>query len=282
MRRLSILLAVVALAAGVLLSGQRLERMAGELPGSDELLYLPNGKYLKVASLGQESVLADLIYLWAIQYYSIYEREDRFRYVEHVFGDVIAELDPHYIDPYWMGALILTVEARDLEAGLRLLDAGFARNPEAWVLPYLAGWECYHARQLERARAYFGTASKVPGAPRQVQRMEIGMLARSGDYRTAIRLWTEVLEDPDSDEASGAIAERQLRHLQTQLDLQTLRLAVKRFRSENGWLPGSLAELFRRSYIRTLPRDSTGRGYLYDPATGRVSAPTGRVLGESG
>ena len=55
-----------------------------------------------------------MIYIWAIQYYSNYEREDRYRYVEHVFGEVIAELDPHYIDPYWMGALIITIEAQDL------------------------------------------------------------------------------------------------------------------------------------------------------------------------
>lgn len=281
MRRAAIVIAVVLATASVALSGLRLERMAEELPRSEELLYLPNGKHLKLAGLGQESVLADLLYLWAIQYYSVYEREDRFRYVEHVFGEVIAELDPHYIDPYWMGALILSVEAHDLEAGLRLLDQGFANNPDAWVLPYLAGWECYHAARFAQARSYFAAASRVPGAPQQVQRMEIGMVARSGDYRTAIRMWSEVLGDPESDRASRAIAERQLRYLRTQLDLRTLAQAVERFRSENGRLPRSLAELARRSYIGQLPRDFAGREYAYDPATGRVSAPTGRVLGES-
>ena len=38
------------------------------------------------ASLGQAQVMADLLYLWAIQYYSSYDREDRGRYVEHLFG----------------------------------------------------------------------------------------------------------------------------------------------------------------------------------------------------
>jgi len=281
-RRWGILLALSLAAAGSAWSGQRLERLAGERAVSNDLLYLPNGKYLKVASLGQESLLADLIYLWAIQYYSIYDREVRFRYVEHVFGNVIAELDPNYVDPYWMGALILSVEAHDLEAGLRLLDTGFEKNPRSWVLPYLAGWECYHAGQLERARTYFGKASRVPGAPSLVQRMEIGMLARLGDYRSAIRMWSELIEDPNSDDVSRAIAERQLRQLKTELELQLLRQALERFRKDNGRFLDRLAELVVRSYIRELPRDSAGRTYGYDPATGRVSAPTGRMLGESG
>ncbi len=54
-------------------SGHRLERMRERRVGDQQLLYLPNGSYLKLASLGQAAVLADLIYLWAIQYYSNYE-----------------------------------------------------------------------------------------------------------------------------------------------------------------------------------------------------------------
>ena len=83
---------------------------AGEPPaGEQQLLYLPSGQYLRVASLGHPSVVADFVYLWAIQYYSNYEREDRFRYVEHIFGSVIPELDPRYMDTYSLGTLILTV-----------------------------------------------------------------------------------------------------------------------------------------------------------------------------
>jgi len=49
--------------------------------GEKDLLYLPNGKYLRVLSLGQAPVVADVVYLWAIQYYSDYDRADRYRYV---------------------------------------------------------------------------------------------------------------------------------------------------------------------------------------------------------
>ena len=81
------LLVVVALAATGW-SSARLERI--DHGSKDrELLYLPNGKLLHVMSLGHPTLLADVVYLWAIQHYSNYERGDRFRYLEHVFDRVI-------------------------------------------------------------------------------------------------------------------------------------------------------------------------------------------------
>ena len=67
-------------------------------------------KYLRVASLGYASVAADVLYLWSIQYYSNFQIEDRYKYVDHIYSGVITELDPHYFDPYWIGAMILSVD----------------------------------------------------------------------------------------------------------------------------------------------------------------------------
>lgn len=276
------LIAGLALAALAIVgvTGWDLERQRNASEVDEELLYLPNGDYLRVASLGQQSLLADLIYLWAIQYYANYDRADRYRYVEHVFGEVITELDPHYVDAYWMGALILTVEARDLQGGLRLLDKGIENNPEHWVLPYLAGWECFYADQHERAADYFETASAVPGAPPFVRRMRAGMTGRAGDLQRAIQLWLELLDDPDSDAATQAIARRQLRTLRLRYDMQRLREAVERFRNDNGRLPRNLEELRRRSYIEEVPVGADGLEYRYDPQTGDVSRGSDRIVGE--
>lgn len=275
----AVLLMTSFLVAGV--AGARLERLGEFRSEQDPLLYLPNGKYLKVASLGQASLLADLIYLWAIQYYSNYQQGDRYRYVEHVFGEVIAELDPHYVDPYWVGALILTVEAQDLEAGLRLLDQGFSKNPDRWILPYLAGWECYHAGDAERAASYFQTASGVPGAPAAVRRIQAGLANKAGDLRGALARWVEVRDDPGSDEQSITIAKRQIRGLQRRADIAELQSAVDRFRIENQRFPASLEELQQRAYISRVPRDPGDREYQYDPVRGRVASPGTRVLKDS-
>jgi tetratricopeptide (TPR) repeat protein len=265
-------------ASATWLAGGRLDRIAPPADAAQELLYLPNGKYLELLSLGHQSLLADVLYLWSIQYYSNYERRDRYRYVEHVFGNVITELDPHYVDPYWLGALILTLEAQDREAGLRLLEKGFRNNPDQWILPYLAGWECYLAQDYDRAAAYFDRAAAVPGAPARVLRLRAGIAGRAGRLDEAIAEWRELVEDPRSDPATRAIAERQVRELQVRADLALLRQAIDRFRSENARFPRRLEELRDRSYIPALPRSPGGGDYAYDPRTGRVSTSSGRVL----
>jgi len=261
-------------------SGIHLERMVGNEHRSKSLLLLPNGKHLKIASLGQAPLLADLMYLWAIQYYSEYEREDRFRYVQHIFGNVIAELDPHYIDAYWMGALILIVEAKDLEAGLQLLDQGIEANPENWILPYLAGWECYYADRFECAEAYFAHAEALPEVPIYVKRTRIGMAAAKGDLRRAHAMWLDILQDPGVDAGTIDIAERQLRHLKVKIDVQEIQAWVAQFRLENERWPGSLSELLQRDYVDALPFDPFGQPYAYDPVSGIVAASADRILPE--
>jgi tetratricopeptide (TPR) repeat protein len=265
---------VATIAAGRSL-GPLDERRADET----HLLYLPNGKHLKVASLGQAPLVADVIYLWAIQYYANYEGEDRYRYVEHIFRDVIAELDPHYVDAYWLGALIMTLEGHDLEGGLRLLDHGFANNPDQWVLPYVAAWECHFAGEFERASDYFRAAANVPGAPPQVRRAIGGMMKRAGNIRGALAEWMAILEDPSSDDASRAIASRQVRDLKFKADVADLRTAVAAFQRDNRRNPESLKQLVQTGYIRMVPLDPDLAPYIYDPVTG-VVASAGRVLGD--
>jgi tetratricopeptide (TPR) repeat protein len=271
---------VLALAGVAGFSRAGLDRMAHALPETEELLYLPNGKHLRIMSLGHASLLADLIYLWAIQHYSNYEQKQRQRYVEHVFADVITELDPHYVDAYWLGALILVVESGDVDAGIALLEKGADRNPDKWILPYLAAWESYHAKQFDRARVYFERAALVEGAPTVVRRMRAGLVARSGDLHEALSTWRQILEDPKSDALSTKIARRKVAELETRVVVQRLQQAVGRFRIDNGRWPSRLEELVERAYIGDLPLDVADLAYVYDPMTGEVSSTADRVLGE--
>ena len=279
-RRLSVLVLVVAVAVVSGYSRAALERLDGS-PAESELLYLPSGKHLRLMSLGHEMLVADLMYLWAIQYYSNYAREDRQRWVKHIFSDVITELDPRYIDAYWMGALIMILDNDDLEGGIALLEKGADRNPDKWILPYLAAWECYHAGQFDCAVAFFERAAATPGAPVVVSRMRAGMLAASGDLRQALGMWRAILEDPGADAQSVRIAERKVRDLRTRADIEDLESAASRFRDDNRRWPEDLEELVQASYIGRLPQDPDDNAYFYDAKTGRVNSPTGRVLGDN-
>ncbi len=212
MKRTIAVLLLVASGLVVWASGSRLERLDAGRGAAHHLLYLPNGKYLRLASLGNASLAADLIYIWSIQYYANFQVEDRYKYVDHVYSGIITELDPKYFDPYWLGALILSVETGDLDHALALLDKGFANNPDKWIFPYLAGWEYAYAKKFDRAVEYFKKAAAVPSAPPDLVRLIAGMYQKEGDKRTALAEWSRIRQ-ATQDPGVRKVAENRIRAL---------------------------------------------------------------------
>ena len=272
--------AVVLLVGGALVVAETDTRLrsleAGRGP-AQHLLYLPNGRYLRVASLGNAPLLADLIYLWSIQYYGNFQIEDRYQYVEHIYGNVITELDPHYFDPYWIGALIISVETGNLDKALELLDKGFARNPDQWIFPYLAGWESASAKRYDRAVEYFQKAAAVPTAPPDIARLVAGMYQRAGDARTALAEWTRLARET-TDPGVRKIAENRARALRVDLDLAAIRAGIERYRATRGRPPARLDDLVREGYLASLPMNPEGVPYAYDAGTGSAGAGPPRVI----
>ena len=137
-RTLASALALVLLAGGFMGLKARIDRMPRrKIPGSG-IIYIPSGKYLKMATFGFSAVLADIIYIWAIQYYGNPAIEDRYEHLTHIFS-IISELDPPYVDPYIVGALIAIEDTGDVGLALKILDAGLDKNPGQWIFPFEAG-----------------------------------------------------------------------------------------------------------------------------------------------
>lgn len=269
------LAAPLAIAAALIPAGwshARLESArAADEPGA-QVLYLPSGRYLKITSLGFPEVMADLVYIWSIQYYSNYEAADRFKYLEHVYGNVIAELDPHYVDPYLIGAMIMSIEAGDQEMALRLLDKGIAANPDEWILAFDAGFLCYDKLgDYARASAYFQKAMRSPGVPPVVKRLHAEMYNKMGDKRTSLSYWQEVLDSAESPYIRD-VASAHVHDLRIEVDLADLRGALSQWRTEHGTDAPDLATLARERLVRQVPVDPEGRPYLYDPRTGTVTS----------
>ena len=268
-----LVLYLFAAAAGTMALKVATDRIPrARVPGSS-IIYLPSGKYLKVATFGYNLLAADLIYLWSIQYYSNYEIKDRFAYLERIFT-IISELDPRYTDPYEVGALIAVAEAQDPELALKILDMGLAKNPEQWVFPFEAG----HIAQMtlkdfERAQRYYEKCLAIPGAPVFVSRLRANAMFKRGDLQTAWQTWLEIYDTATDDEVRK-VASNHLYQVKAAIDSGDLAEAVKAFQTRYGRLPASLEDLLRTGIRSALPKDLDGQDYVYDPATGAVKAPT--------
>jgi tetratricopeptide (TPR) repeat protein len=250
---------------------------AGEAPGQ-HLLYLPSGKYLRVATLGYSALAADLIYIWSIQYYSSYQASDRYSYLDQIYRRVIGELDPHYIDPFLIGSMIMSVEAGRNDLALGLLDDGIAKNPGEWILPFSAGFLCYNTlHDYARARSYFEKVISIPGAPPAARRFYAEMFSRMGDKRTSLRYWSEIHDTADSGYVRN-VSWLHVHDLSIEVALQDLASGVESYRATQGRLPERLQDLVRSGILPALPSDPEGRPYRYDPSTGKVICQARRLL----
>lgn len=273
-RTLAIAALCVVLAGLVLGARARLEAGAEErVPAS--LLYLPKGPFLRALALGQEETLADLLYIWSIQYYSNYEDATRYDYLDQVFGGAITELDPRYIEPYLVGSLIMSMEAKEPERAIRLYERGLALNPDSWELAYWAGWECYGIKDYSCARDYWARASRMPGAPPQLMRLAAKMLEKEGDVAAALAEYRAIL-DQTTDENTRKVVSQWYERTRVQFELQRAGRAVEAWRAQRGGCPPALDALVRVGLLPAVPVDASGTAFRLDRATCTVLPAPGQ------
>jgi len=239
-----------------------------KVPGSSAI-YLPAGKFLKAATFGFGSLLADVLFVWAIQYYGDPRIPDKFLRFEHIFS-VIAELDPRWIDPYEVAALIALYDARDVGLALKMFELGAAKNPNMWIFPFQAGhYAQLYLKDYALAKSYYRQAMDLPGAPAIARRLFANAAFQTMDLRTAWESWSEIHEAAE-DPQIRKIASNHLYRIKAAVDLARLRHALEKYRGRYGRWPSALDRLAAAGFLEAIPTDFDGRDYVYDPATGEV------------
>jgi len=269
-RRLLTLAVVLALGAVAVVSGQRLHAIPEADSLGKQLLYLPTPEILKLVSLGNQGLMADLLYLWSIQYYSQFAPDEKFLYLETVF-DLVTDLDPRYFDAYRIGALIMTLQrsgdpAQHKAAIARLYDKGLRNMPDSWELAEVAAWDAHLVlNDQELAVRWMKAAAERPGAPPEVKRVY-------GRWRDNIHGWT--VEDSIA-YWEGVVAEANrtvdirlaTSHLyDSYVTLHRRRLdpLLASIRQRTGECPESWQEVVERGLLPEAPLDYVGNPYGID------------------
>ncbi|TET23059.1 MAG: hypothetical protein E3J76_04365 [Candidatus Aminicenantes bacterium] len=242
-----------------------------KIPGSS-IIYIPSGKYLKFASFGYSSFIADLIYIWAIQYYSNYSIPDRYDNLDHIFS-IIAELDHRYLDPYEIGAMIAVYEAKDLSLAFKILDKGLEKNPDQWIFPLQAGhYAQMMTKDYELARKYYKKTMEMDGAPVITRRLYANAAFKIMDYKTAWENWLEIYQTTE-DQRIKKIASNQLYQVKAAIDVKTIKEAIEKFKERFGRNPTEQIQLVKHGLLDSLPKDLDGKEYIYNSQTGEIRAP---------
>jgi len=264
--------ALIAVLLGtVVLSEFRLGKISREDPLGRKLLYLPSPEMLRIMSLGNPGLVADVLYLWSIQYYSFYQPHERFLYLETVYN-LITDLDPLYVDAYRIGALIMQIQTggdqEELKGAVRrLFDKGLGNLPDDWQLAEAAAWDFFiRFKDMESALHYAEIATARPGAPPRIKRM-VGVWRDKENVWTlddSISYWRSAIESAE-DEWDRAMCMNQYYDAVTAKDRKTLEPLLGAFSAHFGFCPKSWEDLIRAGALRQIPQDAFGDPYGIGP-----------------
>ena len=268
MRQTIVSLAVIAALLSVeVLSEVQLGKIPEEDPLGRELLYLPSPEMLKIMSLGNPGLAADILYLWSIQYYSLYKPHERFLYLETIYN-LITDLDPLYFDAYRIGALIMQIQTggdqEELKGAVRrLFDKGIRNLPDNWELAEAAAWDFFmRFSDREDAIHFAEIAARNPQAPARIRRM-VGVWREKESAWTlddSVDYWRRAVNDAEDDwdrtmcvnHLYDAVAARDRQHLEPLLHAFTARF---------GFCPSAWEDLIRAGFIQQMPLDVFGDPY---------------------
>ncbi len=239
-----------------------------KIPGSS-IIYIPSGKYLKMATFGFSSLMADIVFIWAIQYFGNTAIPDKFDHFVHIFS-IISELDPRYVDPYEVGALIALYDTKDVALSIKLLDMGFAKNPDLWIFPLEAGhYAQLYKKDFPLAREYYKKAMDIPGAPDITKRLYANAAFKVMDIKTAWETWLEVYETAKEERVKN-IASNHLYNIKATVDIRGLRSVLEKYKAKYGRYPDKLSGIVAAGLRPFIPKDYDNKDYVYDPKTGDV------------
>jgi len=269
-RTAAALLVVAVLLAGTVVAERALQGVERQDPMGRKLLYLPSAEMLRLASLGNPGLVADLFYLWSIQYYSKYQPHERFLYLDTVY-DLITDLDPLYYDAYRVGALIMelptTEEASHKAAVIRLFDKALRNMPDNWQIAEAAAWDMYiRYRDKTDALRFMQLAAKIPGSPNRLKRF-LTRWSEDQDHwsvDTAIAYWKEILGEAKTD-YDRAVCKKQIYRLVASRDEAVLNPKLADWSARHGRCPESWEVLVKAGWLPEVPVDYFGHAYRILP-----------------
>jgi hypothetical protein len=266
-RRILPLAVIAALLSVAVYSEVQLGEVPRENPLGRELLYLPSPEMLKILSLGNPGLVADVLYLWSIQYYSLFEPHERFLYLETIYN-LITDLDPLYFDAYRIGALIMQIQTggdqEELKQAVRrLFEKGLRNLPEDWRLAEIAAWDFFiRFRDRQAALPFAEIAARHPDAPPRIKRM-VGVWRDTEGAWTiedSIDYWHRAVEAAE-DEFDRKMCMNQLYDAVAARDRRDLEPVLEGYSHRFGRCPDTWEDVVSARMLRQVPVDLFGDRY---------------------
>jgi hypothetical protein len=266
--RWTAIIAVPLLFAAIAGLQMRIDSKATSITRAQQELLLRSPSAIKKMSLGYDSLLADIYWTRAVQYYGA-----RFATKGATFGllwpllDITTTLDPKMIVAYRFGAVFLSENgaggAARPDLAVELVKRGIAANPDEWRLNMDLGFLYYwRLRDYQRSASAFLDGSKKHNAPAWMKIMAARVAQKGGSIETSRMIWSQIYES-NQDPKIRERAYQTLRGLKAEEDEMELDQLADEYQKRFGRRPTSLNELRSAGLVSGIPVDPDGYPYVF-------------------
>ncbi len=262
------LLAIPALFAAIGFLQMRIEAETRTVGQQKEELLLRSGTMLKRLSLGYDSLLGDIYWTRAVQYYGarVGNAGEKFDLLWPLL-DITTTLDPKLIVAYRFGAIFLSepmpTGADRSDLAVELVKKGVVANPNSWELSSDLGFLYYwHLKDYQKASAAYLQGSKIPNAPSWMKMMAAQVAEKGNAFSNSLAIWSELYETTQNEKVkNNAFQHLQALHaLQDTFELDKL---AAQYRKQFGRYPASMKECYERGLLQGVPLDPAGFPYSF-------------------
>jgi tetratricopeptide (TPR) repeat protein len=249
----------------------RIDALSGPLAQKNEELLVRSGPMLKKLSLGYDSLLADIYWTRAVQYFGSGVQAHKMNYdLLDPLLNITVTLDPQLMIAYRFGAIFLSENppggAGRPDQAVDLVRRGIAANPDEWRLYQDLGFIYYtHLKDYKKASEAFLEGSRNPKALVWM-RVMAARVAESGESPATSRLIWAQIYDTTRDEAVRRTALIHVQALDASMQLKSLNEISENYWRKFNRYPASIEELRSAGFLRGSLVDPAGYPYVMGPA----------------
>ncbi|MFQ5901128.1 MAG: tetratricopeptide repeat protein [Thermodesulfobacteriota bacterium] len=270
-----ILFLIVFMTASLFFMQKSLEEFQGD-KGEKDFMYVPSGKFFRIASLGFEQMFSNLYWLKTVQHIGDKAWENKgFPYLYPLL-DLVTDLDPKFAYAYEMGSVVLAVYAQRIDESIAILEKGYDQDLDYWEIPFYLGFNLFYYRgDYEKAAVYIAKAAELPDSPAYVPRLAARLYAEAGNPDTAIEFLKSVYETTDDERVKKDI-EKKIKLAVMERDMQLLEKLYNVFEEIIGKPPERLDDIVKAGIMKRVPVEPFGGYYYLDDETGEIRNSSGK------
>lgn len=245
----------------------RIDASAAPLQQEKPELLIPSGPMLKRMSLGYDSLLADIYWTRAVQYYGsrVGRTAGKFELLAPLL-DISTTLDPKLMIAYRFGAIFLSepgsAGAGRADLAVELVKKGITANPDEWRLYQDLGFlYSIRLKDYPKAAEAYLEGSRNPQAQLFMKVLAAKVAQKGDELETSKLIWGELYnttQDP-------LVRRRALEHLQAvqaHLDLKSLNESSEDYWKKFGRYPKTIQEMRDAGLVGGKLQDPAGYPYV--------------------